>query len=362
MAKNQISSLGLKFKPTRRRLVIAFILLLIIIGVQLIRSRNNLLKTELHEVKRQDITESITASGKVYANQAVTLAFQTGGKVAWLGVKEGEKVVKGQALAHLDKTSFNAAHEQAISELRKYQATAERALDSVKGHDTDESFTQKDTRTTAEANRDSAYRQTEITATNLKNATLISPFDGIVSNIDNLIAPGANILVTTPAISVVNPETIYFEAEVNETEVVKLSVGQKAEIRLDAFDNETFEGEITHMDYMSTTTSTGGTAYKIKITLSQKDGLIYRLGMNGDAEFVISSKKDVLALPSTAIVDRDDKTYVWVVDGGSTKEVEVKTGISSVNTVEIVSGVEEGAVVIKRPPADIKEGVRVKSS
>ncbi len=358
---NAIFMVKLKvFKTSRRKLIITFIILALV-TIQLIRSRNNILKTELHEVKREDIIESITASGKVNAKEAVTLAFQTAGKVDWVGVKEGDKVVRGQALASLDKRALLAAHEQAISELRKYQAIAEKVLDSVKGHDTDESYTQKETRTTAEANRDYAYWQTEITSFNLKNATLTSPIDGVVSRIDSLITPGANILVSTPAISIVNPDTVYFEAEVNETDVVKLEIGKKAQIRLDAFDNQVFEGEINHIDFLSTTTSSGGTAYKVRITLPQKEGLVYRLGMNGDAEFVIASKKEALVVPETAVVDKDNKTFVWVNYKGFTKRFEVKTGIRSTNLVEIVSGIDEGTVVVKRPPADIKEGVRIKS-
>jgi len=347
---------------TKRKLIIIGVIALIILGIRYISARNGRLEVEVEEAKKEDLVESISASGEIKATESASLTFQSSGQVSWVGVKEGDIVKKYQALAKLDTVVLNAAYQQARADYRSAEATVQKVHDDLKDHDSDETYTQKETRTTAEVARDKAYDALLAAEKSLKNATLTSPFEGIVTNISETTVAGANILATTPALSVVNPETIYFQAEVNETEVIKLKLGQQAQISLDAFPEATLKGTITHIDYLSTTTSTGGTAYQVNIELSGHKDLLLRLGMGGDAEFTLSSKQNVLTVPISAVVDQDGKDYVWVSVQGQAKQIEVTTAISSVSRIEIVSGLSEGQQVIKRPPADITEGARLKVS
>jgi len=84
--------------------------------------------------------------------------------------------------------------------------------------------------------------------------------------------------------------------------------------------------------------------------------------MNGEAEFVVSEKADVLMVPLTSLIEEDEKEYVWIVENGRAKRVEIKTGASSLNNIEVTEGLEEDNVVILRPPSDITEGAKIKSS
>jgi HlyD family secretion protein len=159
---------------------------------------------------------------------------------------------------------------------------------------------------------------------------------------------------------VVNPETIYFEAEVNELEINDLFSGAKTNIQLDAFPGETYDQEVFSTNFSSVTTSTGGTAYQVRISLPENDLLKFKLGMNGDAEIVISEKHEVLLIPANAVVDDSDKSYVWIVENGRARKRIIEVGESSINDVEILSGLEENQSVIVRPPSEIEEGVKVK--
>ena len=84
-----------------------------------------------------------------------------------------------------------------------------------------------------------------------------------------------------------------------------------------------------------------------------------KLGMNGDAEFVLDRKEDVITVPVTAIVEEDDKEFIWIAENGTARRVEVKTGLTSINDIEITEGLEQGQEVILRPPSNIEEGKRV---
>jgi RND family efflux transporter MFP subunit len=179
---------------------------------------------------------------------------------------------------------------------------------------------------------------------------------------DNIV-PGALVSLPTSAIfQVVAPETIYFEAEVSEVDIYKLKTDAQAEVEIDAYPDEVFNGKVQSYNFSSTTTSTGGTAYKIRVSLPKNEGLKFKIGMNGDVSVIISEKDDVLLVPITSVVEEDDKKYVWLSDDGKAKKVEVKTAASSVDEMEITSGISETEEVVIRPPSKIEEGVKLKIS
>ncbi|MFV1917413.1 MAG: efflux RND transporter periplasmic adaptor subunit, partial [Patescibacteria group bacterium] len=121
-----------------------------------------------------------------------------------------------------------------------------------------------------------------------------------------------------------------------------------------------YEGVIEGMAFSNVVTSTGGSAFPVRVTLPGQNALKFRVGMNGDAEFIISEKTGQLLIPQTALVEENSDTYAWIIEGGKAKKVSIKIGASSINDVEVISGVNEGDTVIIRPPSDLKDGDRVK--
>ncbi|KKT56964.1 MAG: hypothetical protein UW51_C0015G0001, partial [Candidatus Amesbacteria bacterium GW2011_GWA1_44_24] len=159
---------------------------------------------------------------------------------------------------------------------------------------------------------------------------------------------------------IVNPETFYFSTEVGETEISKIKTGQKVTLSLDAYPDEMFESLVESIGISSVVTSTGGTAYKVKIALPKKEGIAFRLGMNGDAEIVANTYSNVLSVASDAVVEEDSGNYIWVVNGGSkVKKIKVVLGVASVDKNEIKEGVKEGDIVILRPPTNLKNGSKI---
>lgn len=306
-----------------------------------------------------NLVQSVSTSGTVKADQYSVLTFPSGGKISGVFVKSGQKVVKGAWIAKLDTVPLNAAYQQALNNYRNYQAIADQVLDSVKGHSGDENYTQRASRTTAEVNRDNAYNAVLAAQSNLANATIQAPFNGIMDTVSPS-SPGIQVVAASANYTIVNPETTYFDAEVEETDLPNLKVGQKVDISLDAYPEEKFTGEVSVIGVVAFISSTGGNAYHIRITLPPNQNLKFRVGMQGDADIVYNIVPNVVKVSGSAIVSENAKTFVWVLENGRTKKRQVETGPVSVDETQIKSGLSDGEIVIDSPAATLKEGQKVK--
>lgn len=319
-------------------------------------------EVETHEVSKETFVESISASGEMAADQAIDLNFETGGTVSQVYVKFGQQVKKGDLIAKLDTTNLYSTYLSADATLRASLAALDSTYDSLANKESTETFAEISTRTASETTKDKAYQAYIVAQRNLSGATLRAPFDGIIASFPDGLAEGVNIFSPVGfQISVVNPDTIYFLSDVNEVDIPKLISNQKVVIHLDAYSDEEYAGVVEGVAFDSVTTSTGGSAYPVRVSFPSQDALKYKLGMNGDAEFIISEKKDQVLVPQTSIVDEDSKSYVWKIEGGKAKRTEVNIGASSIDDVSVISGVSEGDTIIVRPPSDLKEGDRVKT-
>lgn len=318
---------------------------------------NKTTKVESAKVMQGDIIEAVSTSGSVNADKYSSLSFQTPGKVVYVGVTSGETIQKGQKIAQLDTIALNAAYEDALNNYRKYEATAQNILDQVKDHSADETFSQKDTRTTAEVNRDNAYNDLQTARNNLANATIFAPFSGVMDTVSPAAA-GVNVGLGAANYTIVDPSSVYFDAEVEETDLPNISVGQKVNVKLDAYPDNVISGNVESIGIVAFTSSTGGNAYHVRISLPENVNEKFRVGMGGDADIIYSTRTNVLKVPSSAVTS-DVNSYVWVVQDGRAKKVQVDIGGSSVDEIEIKSGLSVGQEIINNPPSTIAEGQKV---
>lgn len=327
----------------------------------LIFSRKSPVKVETYKVTRGEIVEAVSSSGEIAASQKADLTFQGGGRVAWVGIKEGDKVSEWQAIASLDTVALKAAYQQALNTYRSLEAAAQKAEDDVKGHSADESFAQKATRMAAQVARDNAFDAVKAAENALKYGTIYAPFAGVITKANPAFA-GVNVLPGTAIYSLVNPKSFYFSVEVSETDIANVKVGQKVNVVLDAFSGHKLEGRVENIGLVSVLTSTGGTAYEVKIFLPKTEGLEYRLGMNGDAEIVVGGVKEAFYVPADAVIEEADGNYVWRVEKRNrVKKVKVEIGATSIDKSEIKSGLAEGETVVVRPPLSLKANSRIKT-
>ena len=292
------------------------------------------------EVMKGDVAEELILSGVVKADEHANLTFQTSGKISWVGVKEGETVKKGQALVSLDSTNLNADLNIADSTLRSEASTLDKVYDDLKGKEDSETFEEKETRTAAETAKDSAVFSHIKAQKNLSNATLFAPFEGLITNITNPYS-GVNILFSQSQIEMVNPETIYFEVGADQTEVLNLKEGQDALIVLDALERNEIKAKISFISYTPMIGETG-TIYKVRLDVEDEslDSASLRVGMTGDAKFILKEKSDVLYVPPKFV--NSDKKGRYVNLSTKNNKVYVEIGLEGEDRFEIEGDIKEG--------------------
>lgn len=296
------------------------------------------------EVKRGTVEEVLTLSGEINADEYARLTFPASGEIAWVGVSEGQEVKKDQALTKLDTVVLNSAFQTARATLRAAEATVANIHDQVKDHSGDETFVQKDTRTTAEATKDKAYEAYVAAEYNLRNSTITSPFSGIITYLAHAY-PGVNIIYTETQVEVINPGSIYFEVAGDQSEVINVFKDQKVNIVLDSLPEENLEGIVNFVGY-TPKAGEAGTVYKIKVKFLKDsfDFNKFRIGMSGDAKFILSKKDNVLYLPLKYI--NTDAKGKYVNLGSSNNKVYVQIGVEGEDSTEIISDkIKEGDVL-----------------
>ncbi len=305
--------------------------------------KNNNKSVKSTEIKKGDLQEELVLSGEIDATNYAKLSFETAGKVSFVGVKEGDKVNKGRLISKLDSTVLNSSYQTALSNLRIYEATVQNILDQVKNHSNDESFAQKDLRTTAEANKDKAYEAMIAAKRNLDGANIYAPFNGIITY---LAHPFVGVYTTMGAVEaeIIDPSTMYFDVLADQTEVTKLSVGQKVEVVLDPFEDKVFEGKVDNISFVPKI-GESGSVYSVKVSFVNVDLLNsrFKMSMTGDSKFIVSEKKNILFVPSNYVKQDKDGRFLKINSKG--EKVYVETGIESENETEVIGNISEGQVV-----------------
>lgn len=319
--------------------VILFVFLILFIFFK-VKNKNNNFKTAT--VQKGKISEELVLSGEINATNYAKLSFETSGKIIYVAVSEGDIVKKGKLLSKLDTTLLNSNYQIALSNLRLYEAVAANVYDQVKNHSNDETFVQKELRTTAEVNKDKAYESVLQAKRNLDGASLVAPFNGIITYVAHPYGGVYSTLGTTE-IEIIDPSTIYFSVLADQTEIIKLTKGQKVSVVLDAFSDQVYKGIVTNLSFVPKE-GESGSVYQVKVSfegINLQDSR-FKIGMTGDAQFIVSEKEDAFYVPTNFV--KQDKTGNYLKINKKDK-LYIKTGIESSDFIEVIGDVEEGLVI-----------------
>ncbi|MBI2029385.1 efflux RND transporter periplasmic adaptor subunit [Candidatus Gottesmanbacteria bacterium] len=331
---------------SKRNIIILLILIFLGGGSYFYQNRQKAPQYETKTIESSSLTSYISASGTINAQKYADLHFQTGGVLSWLGVSEGDTVKSWQVIATLDQREV---HKQLTKALRDYSIERNK-FDEAK-YDTyaNEPVTATISRILQnnQYNLDKAVLDVELRDLSLQLSRLSTPISGVVTHLDTPVA-GVNITPAT-AFVVVDPNSIVFQAEVDEVDVSNVTIGQNVEVSLDSYPSETFAGTVSKISFEAVTSSSGGTTFLVDINLPYSQNLMFRPGMNGDAQIITSEKTDIIVIPFNAIVEEDEGSFVYVLENEKRLKRKVETGIEGEAEVEIVSGVNLGEVIIINP-------------
>lgn len=221
---------------------------------------------------------NITAKGSVQTKTRLELKFPSSGKLKELFVSVGDSVKKGQVLAKLDDSPIQNQLDTALLDYRKTRAKFDEF--SLKHQDPPRNDQEKFEKEQAQADLDSSVKEVEAVKYEMDQLELKSPIDGVVETIENLY-PGLNITPGTQTITVVDSNSLVFEAVIPEKDIPNIKVGSYAKIILDAYPNNTIGGQVLSIGV--TPTGSKEVSYPVSIELPPNPDL--RLGLSGTATF-----------------------------------------------------------------------------
>lgn len=287
--------------------------------------------------QRQTIERTIDAAGIIRANQIARLRFLAGGKVTFVGPKEGEWVKKGQTLAVIDRAALQKQLQQNLNSYERERYDWEGYNEDIK----DTASTNDIERSTKsnQLNLNDTVLSVEIQSIAIRNTVLSAPFAGILT-VSPTTSAGVQ-LTAADYFEVVDPESMQFIARIDEADISQILEGQSAVIELDAFREKPIESRVSAIGFSSVETGSG-TQFEVEFPIASASAGQFRLGMNGDVTIKLGKSENAITIPLLATRTRSGKTYVDVkVQGSKTEEREIETGIETDERIEVISGLSE---------------------
>jgi HlyD family secretion protein len=371
-------------------------------------------------VTRRDLVAAVTASGKIQPQKKVDVSADITGRITKIAVKEGDVVERGQFLLQIDPTVYEAnlararaalsSADAVVVQTRANRDQAQRTLRRTQElHDQNPTLVSPEqmeqARTAfevAEANFTAAQHQSDQAraavqeaADNLRKTRLVAPMAGRVTRlpveegevaVPSTFSKDVGLLMTISDLSVVQAKV-----RVDETDVVRLQLGDSVDIAIDAFPDTSFTGQVTKISNSSidNTGITSGTEntravdYEVEITLRHPPPDV-RPDLSATARIVTDTRQHALAIPIVSLTVRENTPLstenrpvdtnvfarrrresegVFVVQNRIATFRPVKVGIAGDEYFEVLDGVREGEVIAAGPYQtirDLKDGARVK--
>lgn len=433
------------------------LLLLFIIAKVFGGSSNEGTKVTLEKAQKRTIVETVTASGKVYPEVEVKISPDISGEITELNVEEGDSVKKGQVLARIYADIYSSQRDEAAARVAQSQASvanSQASLQALKAqleqdkvsYDRNRDlydqkviskaeFEQFETKyrtsqaqynaavqniRSLQAGTQSSRTSLEAANKNLSRTTLVAPMDGVISSLSvkkGERVAGNSFNVGTEMMRVANMSSLEVRVDVGENDIVKISIGDSADVEVEAYNKRKFKGVVTQIasstknGAAAVTSSNDVTNYEVHVRLdpSSYQDLIdparpkkfpFRPGMNASADIKTKRKDNVVSIPIAAVAARvkgtdtniEDKKkeqqkksnnngdeedipavasdeleeVVFIVKTDNTVEKRVvTTGIQDINYIEITSGLKEGEQIVTGPynavSKTLKTGDKVKT-
>ncbi len=361
---------------------------------------------------KQSIQEKLALNGPVSGTDSVDVVSNIHAEITEMHVKEGDQVHKDQVLAVLDSTDLERevhiaqnAYDLAVNNKQEKDKEAalgyEKAVQDFQKASMDHNrnsllfangdISQMDLETSANALNDAKRQVESYTVENgrgvadksyelqiqnaafelekkkeeLENTQIKSTIDGTVVRVNSKVGQFADkVEDDKPIFSIENLEELELEIKVSEFSIGKVKVGQKASITADILDGETVSGEVVKISPTGEEKGGGSTERVIPTTI-RVDGDNTKLiaGITARAELLIREAEDTFVVPTSALFDEEDITYIAIVQDMTVKRIPVKLGVESDITTEVIpeddTVLEEGMQLITNAGPQLTDGAAV---
>ncbi|MFN2456948.1 MAG: efflux RND transporter periplasmic adaptor subunit [Chitinophagaceae bacterium] len=424
-------------------------LIVLLIAGKLLAGRSETgLKVAVEKASKRTIIETVNASGKIYPEVEVKVSPDISGEIIELNVEEGDSVKKGQILARIYADIYASQRDEALARVNQSHAGAANTTAGTEAlraqlnqakqtyyrnkslydekvvskaeleqYETQYRAAQANYNAaiqnirSAQAGVQSARTGLQMANKNLGRTTIVAPMNGIVSMLN--VKEGERVVGTaqmagTEMMRVADMSALEVRVDVGENDIVKVTIGDSADVEVDAYNNRKFRGVVTKIASSTTRTTTGAltandvTNYQVHIRLdpasyqdlmdpSKPKKFPFRPGMNASADIKTTRKDNVVAVPITSVAARvkgsdqnmdekkkeqkkqieEEQENIEDVIGDEMEEVVfvlknddkvekrvVTTGIQDINYIEVVTGLKTSEEVVSAPYNAISKTLR----
>ncbi len=403
-------------KRNRKKIVILSaigLLALVVLAVVIFAGKGDeIITVQTEKAARRTITQVVEATGKIEPQMQVKINAEVSGEIIELPVKEGDRVKRGQLLVRIKPDTYVADREQAVANLNRAKAFQEQRAADLRRIESEfqrqkllfqkglisesDLETIKNAHEVSRANLDAAKYEVENsqaflsrTRENLNKTSIFSPINGVVSQLISKPGErvsGSSFMQGTEIMTVSDLAVMEARVEVNENDVVLISLNDTARVEVDAYPNRVFTAVVYQIANTAKTKGMGTqeevTNFEVRLLLIDKS-VEFRPGMSCSARIETETRTSVLAVPLQCVTTREpegkkiaerseesreegqeegpatveekekkkDKKrpdeVVFVVEKDLVRKRAVKTGISSDEHIEIMEGLKEGETVVK---------------
>jgi len=291
---------------------------------------------------------TLSETGTFRASKEVTIMSQTQGQVLSVHGEVGDYISAGAVLATVEKDVLEsqlqlakANLDQAKKDLQRFEQLV--AGDAVTGQQLEQ----------IKLNHQNALTNYQVLQKQLQNTTIKAPVNGIL--LDRMVEKGAFLAPAMPVASLTEQSALDFVVRVQEADVIRLRRGQRAQVRVDVFPGQVFQGVVHEIGIGSDLSG----RYEVAITVSNP-GFRLRPGMSGEAAFSFSAKKDRLVIPRKCIVGSVQAAQVFVVQGDTVMPRNVSVETLNAQTVAVTGGLTEEDQVVLSGQMNLERGTIVR--
>ncbi len=330
-------------------------------GKQEAEEEKTLRSVEVTMVGEGAIASEFAYTGKAAPAKEVSVVPTVPGKVLGFHYDVGDSVAKGAVLFIVDSTDL----QNNMRSLEASYRAAELGRDNAKstydsnlllyeeGIISKNEFDQlKYTYEAAEAQLESLQVQIDNMQKSISDCTVTSPMTGVIAT--RGVENGSFASQAAPAYTVMDLSTIKVEVSVSEQVLNSIKVGDKVSVLMTAVSETPLEGTVATIAPAAAQTG----MYTVKVELDNRDGKI-KSGMMAEVSFTLSRAEEAVLLPRKAVIEKDNETYVYIVENGVAKKTAVVLGIEAEDTVEITEGLQKGDAVVTKGQTYLSNGEEV---
>ncbi|MGA0817342.1 MAG: efflux RND transporter periplasmic adaptor subunit [Schleiferiaceae bacterium] len=355
---------------------------------------DEVLEVEVAKSELRQIVETVSASGRIQPAVEVKMSPEVSGEIIELAVVEGQSVRRGQLLARINPDLYQSAvgrAEALVNQAKSGLLQAKAQFVEVKAaYQRNQGLYDQNVLSKAEweaAQR--AYQVAELSVQsaefqvrsaenslkesrdNLKRTTLVAPMDGTVTGLNVELGErvvGTAQMAGTELMRISDLGRMEVVVDVNENDIVRINVGDSADVRVDAFLGHQFKAVVTEVRNAANVNAAAGVnqVTNFKVTL-EVDPASYqdlvadygvqplRSGMTATVDVRTDVQRNVVSVPVESVALRSDSTstepkeVVFVVDGTRVRQVPVTTGIQDEQFIQVVKGLKDGESVVRGP-------------